>query len=798
MGGSASHLISLDVAETRLGEAELARVKKCYSSVVASVHPVIVEKAQGMTQSQFTSQVFGSPFAPSVARALFVLFDVNERKELSEEDFVIGMAIFTRGSVEEKLQWLFALYDLDRDGVVNRYDIKSMLTVDLITSALPPLEIGKHIDQIAAEAVPGDAEQGLAFPDFCEWVRAHKNLLSLGQWALSDGSKQDHGAGSTPASAAVAAGEAVAVRKTDPFEYVLVSLKNAVKGRLFPFLESRGYEGPVLTDVSDDDAYRKVAEWLLHSEKESSKHICWAYLGQRPPTVAQERQIITWVQEQVRRDHDARGKGKQEEERLEDSVERSIAPQTSGSRNDEDRDKNTRYLISAAWFKAWSEREESAGAIDNSTLIRAGAFSLIKPGLVEGQDFISLLPQVWFTLCAWYGGGPAVHRPFLPELNLVEVYPLTLSVFVRKSVAPPASNQFMCDEKFEVAVSRADTIASIKTSLCNRLGCRVFFARLWKINDDDGHFAFLSKELDTAVQSGLFDGANICVEIAFGDGTWPIDGDKRISTSGLTAKAVSGGQGSATRATGSLRIGLRNLGNTCYMNAALQSLLATPVFSKPYFVSGMHRKELCLDNPIGFGGRMAFSFGELVQDIISSTSDVLAPSQQKSQIGICNPDFAGFRQHDSQELLTWLLDALHEDLNRVVSKPYLEDPDDNKNQTDAELAALFWNNHKARNDSIIVDLFHGQIKSSVKCNECQATYRKFDAFSSLGLPLPAEDMRLIEVLLHPTTSPAFPTRYGFRLPKNASIMDLKVKRRKKKKNILASFFVTVFFVQCLN
>lgn len=36
------------------------------------------------------------------------------------------------------------------------------------------------------------------------------------------------------------------------------------------------------------------------------------------------------------------------------------------------------------------------------------------------------------------------------------------------------------------------------------------------------------------------------------------------------------------------------------------------------------------------------------------------------------PQFNGFQQHDSQELLAFLLDGLHEDLNRVHDKPYLE------------------------------------------------------------------------------------------------------------------------------
>ncbi len=229
------------------------------------------------------------------------------------------------------------------------------------------------------------------------------------------------------------------------------------------------------------------------------------------------------------------------------------------------------------------------------------------------------------------------------------------------------------------------------------------------------------------------------------------------------------------RPPGSLRIGLRNMGNTCYMNAGLQCLLATPGLGA-YFAGGLFAKELSRDNPIGFGGRVAWSFGQFVRSIGDEPSDVVVPSRLKSDIGTCHPEFAGFRQHDAQEMLSWLLDALHEDLNRVRDKPPVTDPDDvDPGRPDAELAAEFWANHLKRNQSVVVDLFHGQIKSRLVCNDCRNVSRKFEVFSSLSLPLPLEDMRLVEVLLHPATSPSIPTRYGMRLPKNAQIMDLKVK-----------------------
>lgn len=57
----------------------------------------------------------------------------------------------------------------------------------------------------------------------------------------------------------------------------------------------------------------------------------------------------------------------------------------------------------------------------------------------------------------------------------------------------------------------------------------------------------------------------------------------------------------------------------------------------------------------------------------------------------------------SQELLAFLLDGLHEDLNRVKHKPYIKSRDAD-GRPDEEVADEYWANHIARNDSIIVDV----------------------------------------------------------------------------------------------
>lgn len=66
-----------------------------------------------------------------------------------------------------------------------------------------------------------------------------------------------------------------------------------------------------------------------------------------------------------------------------------------------------------------------------------------------------------------------------------------------------------------------------------------------------------------------------------------------------------------------------------------------------------------------------------------------------------------------------------------------------------EVAAESWNNYKMRNDSVIVDTFHGLLKSTVNCPECSKISVTFDPFCYLSLPMPIKKERLLEVFWVP-------------------------------------------------
>ena len=114
--------------------------------------------------------------------------------------------------------------------------------------------------------------------------------------------------------------------------------------------------------------------------------------------------------------------------------------------------------------------------------------------------------------------------------------------------------------------------------------------------------------------------------------------------------------------------GLSNLGNTCFMNSSLQCLANIKEF-KDFFLTDRFEPEINRRNPIGHKGELAQAYADAVKAMWSTGSTSYAPRKLKETVGRCESRFQGYEQHDSQEFISFLLDGLHEDLNRVQDKP---------------------------------------------------------------------------------------------------------------------------------
>lgn len=95
------------------------------------------------------------------------------------------------------------------------------------------------------------------------------------------------------------------------------------------------------------------------------------------------------------------------------------------------------------------------------------------------------------------------------------------------------------------------------------------------------------------------------------------------------------------------------------------------------FLSNQYLKNINENNINGTGGKVTNAYGSLMKDLWmgSNQNGSLSPTVLKRAIELFAPQFYGVQQQDSAEFLSYLLDALHEDLNSIRNPPYVVLPE---------------------------------------------------------------------------------------------------------------------------
>ncbi|XP_035763576.1 ubiquitin carboxyl-terminal hydrolase 15-like [Neolamprologus brichardi] len=480
---------------------------------------------------------------------------------------------------------------------------------------------------------------------------------------------------------------------------------------------------------------------------------------------------------------------------------------------------DTWYLVDSHWFKQWKkyvgfdswdkyqmgDQNVYPGPVDNSGLLKDGDVLAIKEHLIDELDYILVPTEGWNKLVSWYGlteGQEPIARKVVEQGMFVKH--CKVEVYLTELKLCEDSNM---DNVITKRFSKADTIDMIEKEM------RKLFSipdeketRLWN-RYMSNTFEPLNKPDSTIQDAGLYQGQVLVIEQKSEDGTWPrgstapkssgasnLSALPKISPSSLTnnhnssfnSRNVKNSSYSlpsyhpysnsydysdqSRQSERSGLCGLSNLGNTCFMNSAVQCLSNTPPLTE-YFLKDKYTDELNEDNPLGMKGEIARAYAELIKQLWSGKYSYVTPRPFKTQVGRFAPQFSGYQQQDSHELLAFLLDGLHEDLNRIRKKPYIQLKDAN-GRPDKVVAEEAWENHIKRNDSIIVDIFHGLFKSTLVCPVCSKVSVTFDPFCYLTLPLPMKKERTLEVYLVRLDPLAKPTQYKLTVPKVGYISDL--------------------------
>lgn len=177
-------------------------------------------------------------------------------------------------------------------------------------------------------------------------------------------------------------------------------------------------------------------------------------------------------------------------------------------------------------------------------------------------------------------------------------------------------------------------------------------------------------------------------------------------------------------------VGLRNFGNVCFMNAVIQCLFFTPGLFEAL--------QGDLNPEAKTGGQLMKSVKELMTSMKQGRQVALSVMNIKGVISTVAAQFRDYEQHDAQEFLRFLLDALHEELNRGRKPAQVQKLPRTLEGTQKveSLAQMWWEASLSRDSSGLMDLFQGQLVNILSCSNCHNSTYTFEVFLDLSLPIP--------------------------------------------------------------
>ena len=184
-------------------------------------------------------------------------------------------------------------------------------------------------------------------------------------------------------------------------------------------------------------------------------------------------------------------------------------------------------------------------------------------------------------------------------------------------------------------------------------------------------------------------------------------------------------------------VGSINFGKTCYINSSIACLSNTLELTT-YFLTKKYKEDLNVENKLGFAGKLAKEWYKLLYNYWIGSKSKGDPSNLLKILIKKLQYIKEDEEQDAHEYMTYFLDYLNEDLNKIKNKPYQEIEEQKNNEIDIDCSIRFWELHIKRNDSIITDLFTGQYKSTIECPNCKWISRTYDTFNTISLPIPNE------------------------------------------------------------
>lgn len=424
-------------------------------------------------------------------------------------------------------------------------------------------------------------------------------------------------------------------------------------------------------------------------------------------------------------------------------------------------------LIPKKWYDSWERSlktsSSSPGPIPNTDLLIPDSSSkyfshtsanheycntVLKPHLIEDKDFKILTSSSYSYLKSLYSStGPDIKR-YSIEMNegitSIEIQLKSLELVFYPDISKSSPSKYLQISHSEKVQNLTQLIKNIIKPDFKNPDLDFNSLRIWKMQKENklekgfnGEIfmpGFILEPSSTVDESQITPNDLTVVEFCKNSGKWTLSRKE-------TRKRTKSGRLALT--------GLHNLGNTCFMNSALQCVASTQ-FLKDFYLSNRYLQDLNTSNPLGSkNAELAKTFASLIKDLWKGDQSSVSPWEFKKVIARQASQFNGYYQHDSHELLSYLLTGLHEDFNRVRAKVYSEMPEIAPNIDDEEASRLHWQWFQKRNQSVIVDNMFGQYKSKLMCPDCGKVSITFDPALSFTVAMPKVDIKRIMISIVP-------------------------------------------------
>ncbi|XP_066188528.1 ubiquitin carboxyl-terminal hydrolase 43 [Sylvia atricapilla] len=238
-------------------------------------------------------------------------------------------------------------------------------------------------------------------------------------------------------------------------------------------------------------------------------------------------------------------------------------------------------------------------------------------------------------------------------------------------------------------------------------------------------------------------------------------GGSRRRLGGAAPAAAAGAEaGCGERPPGAQ--GLRNHGNTCFMNAVVQCLSNTAPLAERLAL-GRYRAR----------GEVTQRLAALVRALWTRDYTPQLSAEFKNIVSKHSSQFRGNAQHDALEFLLWLLDRMHEDLGAASPAQQSRGPAQPGKDGSGGASRSPPGTQPPRGQSFVQSHFQAQYRSSLTCPHCLKQSNTFDPFLCISLPIPLRQTRALNVTLVLQCERRRFVRVGLAVPLLGTVADLR-------------------------